>query len=257
SAARAAWQDDLVRLARVMVEQFFAAEHGLMWGAIHDPAQLEPGSRHTDFGHTIKALWMIYLVGQLAGHSDLVAFARRHAGPVLERAAQPSGCWGSGIKRDGSVDANGQWWIFAELDQAAATLAMREADHRPYVRYLDKSYRCWLARFVDRRDKGIWPFVPAGLTDEQFAEFIARWRPVKVFHWKSGYHAAEHALIALITTAALTGQQVTLHYAFAREPAPLSIQPYFFRGDITGRESVALPDHSDLRGVRVRFGNLR
>ena len=62
-AMNQAWQDDLQRLANVVRNRYFAPELGLFWGTLHDPAARRPGGRHVDFGHTIKALWMLYLAG--------------------------------------------------------------------------------------------------------------------------------------------------------------------------------------------------
>ena len=249
----AAWKRDLVGLARVIKDRYFAPEHGLFWGTIHDPEGRKLGSRHTDFGHTIKALWMIYLTGQLVGDRELVEFARAHSAKVLERAAQPSGCWASGLKPSGSIDGSSQWWIFAELDQAAATMALRESDHQRYARFLNKSYECWFTRFVDRERGGIWPFIPSNWTAETFE----LWDPLKIFHWKSGYHSMEHALVALLTTAGLTGQPISLYYAFETEPPDDRIQPYFFAGTIATKERVPLANAPGLRGTKVTFHSVR
>lgn len=247
------WQRDLVLLARVVKEQFFAPEHGMFWGTLHDPASRTLGSRHTDFGHSMKSLWMLYLTGQLTGQRDLIEFARPHVAPLLERAAQPSGCWASGLRPDGELDRGSQWWIFAELDQAAATLAGREPSPAPYARYLARSYDCWFTRFVDHRNHDVWPGIPPDWTETTFADR----QPLKIFHWKNGYHAMEHALVALITTAGLTGQNLPLYYAFVKPPPRPRIQPYYFRGTIADDRDHPLPHHPGLRGRRVEFRDLR
>ncbi len=258
-AAAAAWRRDLLALANVIKDRYFAPEHGMFWGVLHDPAERRLGGRHTDFGHSIKALWMLYLAGQALGEAGLVDFARPHVAPLLARAAQPSGCWGSEVRADGTVSRGSQWWISAELDQAAATLALREpADAggrapAAYAQYLPKSYACWLERFVDPVGKELWPFVPADWTPATFA----RGGPLKTFHWKNGYHGAEHALIALITTAGLTGQRLPLYFAFAAPPAAARIQPYYFRARIAARRDHPLPDHPGLRGTVVEFAEIQ
>jgi mannose/cellobiose epimerase-like protein (N-acyl-D-glucosamine 2-epimerase family) len=247
------WQHDLIELARVVKDRFFAPEHGMFWGTLHDPESRKLGSRHTDFGHSIKALWMLYLTGQRTGERDLVELARSRVGPLLARAAQPSGCWASGLRADGSLDRGSQWWIFAELDQAAATLAGREASAAPYASYLAASYACWFTRFVDHRHHEVWPSIPADWTAAMFDEHP----PAKLFHWKNGYHSLEHALIALITTAGLTGQHLPLYYAFVAVPPRDRIQPYYFAGTITDERTHPLPQHGGLHGRRVEFADLR
>jgi mannose/cellobiose epimerase-like protein (N-acyl-D-glucosamine 2-epimerase family) len=248
-----AWREDLRRLAGVVRHRYFAPEHGLFWGTLHDPAERRLGGRHVDFGHTIKALWMLYLAGQAVDEPDLVEFARRHAGGVLERAALPSGCWASGLRADGTLDAGQQWWVFAELDQAAATFALREPDGGRYARFLPPSHACWLERFVDRAHGGIWPGVPADWTPDTFAER----RPLKQFHWKSGYHEMEHALVAAITTAGLTERPLDLHYAFVVRPPTARIRPYLFAGRVAAEQPLPLPQHPGLAGVRVTFRDIR
>ncbi|HEX4422357.1 MAG TPA: AGE family epimerase/isomerase [Kofleriaceae bacterium] len=247
------WQRDLVLLAHVIKERFFAPERGMFRGTLNNPAEDNLGGRHNDFGHSIKALWMLYLTGQRTGQQDLVDFARPLVAPVLVRAAQPSGCWASGFKAGGSLDRSSQWWISAELDQAAATLAGREASAALYARYLAGSYACWFTRFVDHRDHDVWPSVPADWTPATFADH----GPLKIFHWKNGYHDMEHALVALITTAGLTGQPLPLYYAFVRPPARDRIQPYYFSGTIAGEREHPLPQHPGFHGRRVEFRELR
>lgn len=254
----ATWRRDVLTLARVIKERYFASEHGMFWGTLHDPAQKRLGGRHTDFGHSIKALWMLYLVGQTFGERELEDFARPHVAPLLSRAAQSTGCWASGYRGDGTLDAGSQWWVAAELDQAAATLALRapaENGRAPeaYLRYLPASYRCWLERFVDPNGKEVWPFLPPDFRPEQFAAG----GPPKAFHWKNGYHAAEHALVALLTTAGLRGEPVTLFYAFAREPVRAHVQPYYFRGEVLAERDHALVGALGLRGKAVTFSTVR
>jgi mannose/cellobiose epimerase-like protein (N-acyl-D-glucosamine 2-epimerase family) len=247
------WRRDLLLLARVVKDQFFAPEHGMFWGTLHDPASRTLGSRHTDFGHSMKSLWVIYLTGAWTGQRDLVEFARLHMGPLLERAAQPSGCWASGLGPDGALDRGSQWWIYAELDQAAATLAGREPSAAPYAGYLARSYACWFTRFVDHRHHDVWPFVPPDWTETSFDDRP----PAKIFHWKNGYHAMEHALVSLITTAGLTGQSLPLYYAFVKLPPRHRIQPYYFSGVIADQRDHPLPLHPGFQGRRIEFQNLR
>jgi len=179
--------------------------------------------------------------------------------PLLTRAAQPSGCWASEPRADGTVNASSQWWISAELDQAAATLALREpaaaGGRAPaaYARYLAGSYACWLERFVDPEGKELWPSVPADWTPATFAGG----GPPKAFHWKNGYHAAEHALVSLITTAGLTGQHLPLYFAFVKQPAAPRIQPYYFSGRVASRRDHPLPAHPGLHGTVVEFADIR
>jgi hypothetical protein len=163
------------------------------------------------------------------------------------------------VRADGSLNKDSQWWVFAELDQAAATLALREPAAAgglapaQFAQYLTRSYACWFERFVDPKGKELWPFVPADWTPTTFADGGGP----KAFHWKNGYHGAEHALVALITTAGLTGQRLPLYFAFATPPAASRIQPYYFRAGIASRRDHPLPAHPALRGTVVEFADIR
>jgi hypothetical protein len=95
--------------------------------------------------------------------------------------------------------------------------------------------------------------IPPAFTPETFA----RRAPLKQHLWKNGYHVMEHALVALITTAGLTGQRLALYYAFAAAPPRARIQPYYFTGAIAGERDHPLPNHPGLHGRRVEFEAVR
>jgi mannose/cellobiose epimerase-like protein (N-acyl-D-glucosamine 2-epimerase family) len=80
------WKDDLVHLATIMSEQFYTPDKNIFWGAITESKNKKLGTDHPDFGHSIKTLWLIYEVGKLTGHYDLVLFAQEAAPKILEAA---------------------------------------------------------------------------------------------------------------------------------------------------------------------------
>ena len=172
--------------------------------------------------------------------------------PAARSRGAALGAAGSGLRADGTIDRGSQLWIFAELDQAAATLAGRGPSAAPCARHLAGSYACWFTRFVDHRNHAVWPFVPADWTETSFD----RDPPLKLFHWKNGYHEMEHALVALITTAGLTGQDLPLYYAFVRPPVRSRIQPYYFSATIAGERDHPLPQHPGFHGRRIEFRDL-
>jgi mannose/cellobiose epimerase-like protein (N-acyl-D-glucosamine 2-epimerase family) len=237
---------DLARIARILVDRFWSEELGLFRGSIHDPLESGLGSRHTDFGHTVKALWMIERTGALLGDEKLASWARARIPGVLSRAFLPRhGCWASGLRRDGTLDAGVTWWISAELDQAAATLALTD---RRYTGYLERTYACWLDRLVDRESGEVWSWVD--LDDP------AR-RGAKQHLWKNGYHSAEHALVSYLTAQELHGKPATLHFAFGATPPADALRPYFFAGAPVRVDETALAGHPGLRRVTVDFRGLR
>ncbi|MCK6684465.1 MAG: hypothetical protein L6R30_18845 [Thermoanaerobaculia bacterium] len=239
------WRRDLARLSHIIKDRFFAPEHGLFWGSLHDPDDRVLGSHHTDFGHTIKSLWMLERVGRLTGQKDLVDFARAHAPAVFEKAYMPdTGCWASGLRRDGSLDVWLSWWTFAELDQAAATLALED---RAFTGYLEKTAGCWFEVLVDPEHGEVWG------SASPYDASKKRW---KAHLWKNGYHSAEHALVMYLTAQELHGKPGTLHFAFGtgREE---TLRPYFFSGEgkVTDRQTLA--SFPGRERVTVSFQGLR
>ncbi|HEX6100916.1 MAG TPA: hypothetical protein VF432_31650 [Thermoanaerobaculia bacterium] len=218
---RTEWKRDLARLADGMVARYWDEAEGMFRGTILEEGQKLLGSRHTDFGHTIKALWMIERVGRLTGRGDLVAFARRNAPRVLERAwVKASGCWATGIREDASLDRTLVWWSFAELDQMTATLALAD---REAARDLPAAYRCWFAKMVDPEHHEVWGFVDPDDPSRHFA---------KAHLWKNGYHSAEHALVGYLTAQELHGERAALWFAFDAKPA--DVRAYVFDGRVRG-----------------------
>jgi len=77
----------------------------------------------------------------------------------------------------------------------------------------------------------------------------------KVHPWKSGYHSAEHALVAYLTGQALRGEPATLYYALAEPTIP--VRPYFFSGRVVSSETAPLPGFGLLKKVRIAFTDVR
>ncbi|MFN7986869.1 MAG: hypothetical protein U0529_05320 [Thermoanaerobaculia bacterium] len=237
---------DLARIARILIDRFWSEELGLFRGTLHDPLDSGLGSRHTDFGHTIKALWMIERTGALLGDAKLSGWARERMPKVLERAFLPRyGCWASGVTRDGAIDAGVTWWIAAELDQAAATLALTD---RRYTGYLQRTWGCWLDLLVDREHGEVWSWADLDNPSR---------RGAKQHLWKNGYHSAEHALVSYLAAQEIHGKPATLHFAFAAMPPREELRPYFFSGEPSAVEERPIEGHPGLRRVDVAFRHLR
>lgn len=237
---------DLARISRILIDRFWSEELSLFRGSIHDPLESGLGSRHTDFGHTIKALWMIERTGALLGDAMLSAWARERMPKVLSLAFLPRfGCWASGLRYDGTLDAGITWWIAAELDQAASTLALTDSR---YTGYLERTWACWLERLVDRENGEVWSWVdlddPAG-------------RGAKQHLWKNGYHSAEHALVSYLTAQEIHRRPSTLHFALATTPPAPDLRPYFFSGTPQVVGDVRLGRFPGRRRVSVAFRDVR
>lgn len=237
---------DLARICRVLIDRFYSPEHGMFWGSLHDSAERVLGSRHTDFGHSVKAFWMIERTGRLLDDPSLVEFGRRGGAALLRKAFVPAtGCWASGFRRDGELDTGLTWWTFAELDQMAATLALETGEGRAY---LEKTYACWRERLVDTVHHEVWAFADPSDPGRHGG---------KAFQWKNGYHTAEHALVSYLAAQQLAGQPALLHFAFDAVPTRWSLRPYVFTGDVASVREAPLPTFPGRRNVTVSFTGIR
>jgi mannose/cellobiose epimerase-like protein (N-acyl-D-glucosamine 2-epimerase family) len=212
------WKADLVRLSRTMIRHFYVPAENLFYLTSDRPADLDPARTGTDFGHSIKALWMIRFTGLMSGDGDLVEFAERNGPRILERAFQAAnGSWASGVAAGGAVDLNKSWWIYAELDQFSATISLTDPLHG---RYLPATAAYWFSRFTDPYAGEVWTTVD-GRTGLPLADQPKQWP------WKNGYHSTEHAMVGYITSRQRESQPFELYYAY---PPDSGTRPYFFAG---------------------------
>ncbi len=235
------WTKDLHHLAAAMRDQFFGETYGLYWGAITDMEHRNLAnykgeeSPHTDFGHSIKTLWLTYRIGMLTDDMSLVNFARPNMYTILDRAYIPkTGSWARGFKPvgDGSgrwtLDPDKEWWSLAELDQAAATLALVDP---VFARVLPHTYDYWFRYMVDHKHGDVWHMVRAkdNKPDLSFP---------KQHSWKNAFHVFEHALVGYVTAQQLHDQPITLHYAFKGSVADDTIHPYLYFGEVVKRQTL-------------------
>jgi hypothetical protein len=105
-----------------------------------------------------------------------------------------------------------QWWVFAELDQAALTLAL--TDDFP----IPQTLKTILGKYTDRKNGEL-----------KFG--------TKTHLWRNGFHSTEHALIGSVLSEILrngnSGSGTVLYFAPA-EPEKMIYTPYLFGGDVGG-----------------------
>jgi hypothetical protein len=188
----------------------------------------------TDFGHTIKAYWMLSLIGRVIGDGALSGFARDNAAEILHRAFLPdTGSWATQPTCDPAphdLDRTSTWWMAAELDQAALTLGLAAPR---LLSYLPLTYRFWTWHMVDHAHGEVW--------DEVALPGLAPRLP-KVHLWKNGFHTAEHALVGYIAASAARSAPVTLHFAFRGCKLPTVLRPYYFDGTLSSHAEAPMPD---------------
>ncbi len=240
------WKRELIGLSNIMIEKFWSEKDGLFFTAANTPDDQDLTKTAVDFGHSIKALWMIRFTGLLNQDDFLVSFAEERAAKVLERAWLPDcRCWANGLTPQG-IDINKDWWISAELDQYSGTLSLKDP---AYADRLAGSYQYWLTYITDPLYGEVWNTVD-GVTNLP----VKGWP--KAWPWKSAYHSFEHALVAYLTTSQLQGEPATLYFAFKEAPPAAGlIRPYFLSGDLAGFDSWLNDEFGAIH--QVKFSGLK
>lgn len=229
--AQTKWRTDLKWLTEQMLALYHDKQQMRFYGGIHHKAAKLPNARHNDYGHTIKGYWMTYLVGRLLGNSEWISLAQTGMAKTLERASFTmfvEELWNEQQESQlanqlGEIDElavwkgseNGlgiDWWQWAELDQAALTLALAQP-HNP----------TWLKT----AQQSVFIFIE-GWFDDEYGE--AGW--LKQFHWKNGFHTSEHALVGYILSQALKDEPVHLYFAPYKQ-AQGHYTPYYYQAKHT------------------------
>jgi mannose/cellobiose epimerase-like protein (N-acyl-D-glucosamine 2-epimerase family) len=241
------WQAGMRRLIDIMRAEFYSEEEGLFFTEAPSRDALSSQRQAVDFGHSIKAFWMIRAAAQQLGDDELVRWAEQGGLRVLDKAylAEP-GTWANGLGKGGTLELDKDWWIYNELDQFTATLAMSHPEASKLQAKLSKTQTWYLEHFVDRTHGEVWTAVTADGRPK--TDLPKKWP------WKSAYHVFEHALVNYIAGSQVRGQPIVLHYAFAGEQDRSTIHPYFYRGEIQTVESL-----NELQGTvqRVTFKAVR
>ncbi|MCX9157362.1 hypothetical protein OPU71_14630 [Niveibacterium sp. 24ML] len=235
---RARWQADMRRLTGAIRSQFCSADAPRCAGTLGDAAASQPGARHNDFGHTGKAFWMTWLAAEQTGDTALADWAREQGRAVLRDAyVQRNGSWARRWTANG-VQPGNDWWIYAELDQLAATLAQRG---RGDAAWLARTWPYWFDHFVEAGVPEVWGSVsPTGEPDRN---------ELRQHQWKNGYHAMEHALVSYITAESLAGKPAQLYFAPSAKGAALPA--YYYGG------TAAQPRIETRKGGKVLVADIR
>lgn len=218
-----AWRRDMIHLADVIRTRYYSEEFNVFWGRVDRDGDKRLGSPHVDFGHTIKTLWMLYLIGEQHDRSDLSHFAEERARKVLAEAFYPAyNTWIEKKLEGGALGLDRVWWVHCELDQAAATFMLK--DPHSYRTELSATYRYWREHFVDQTNGEVWHSL--------VGEMPGTPAFIKAHLWKNGFHSLEHALVGYVTAAAMYRKPAKLWFAFAQPPPDDMIHPYLFRGQM-------------------------
>jgi mannose/cellobiose epimerase-like protein (N-acyl-D-glucosamine 2-epimerase family) len=222
------WKNDLRKIVNILINRFYSERYGFFWGVDSNSASLQLAVDHTDFGHSVKTMWLIYRIGLLVGEPAFVTFAREKIDRILNEAyLEETKSWGRRFNADGTVDEDKEWWICAELDQACALLSLNDPS---YLSYLNNTHAFWLKYMVDKENGEIWHMLD-GKTNKPVLKFP------KVHSWKTSLHSFEHALFGYIISSQIKGKSFPLYYAFPEEKFSKSrVRPYCFDANIVSHE---------------------
>lgn len=241
-ARRMQMLDDMRTLTDTLIARFWS--DGIFWG-VHD-RQGAYGTRHVDFGHTLKSYWMVFQVDKRLPGAPYRQFIEAHAAAWVERAFDADfGRWAKRPTGATGVEYGSDWWIYAEADQLAAALSL--VDPR-FVDRLDATAGNWLTDYVD-------PLPPHGIIPgiRRDGSPAAAWRrsdTAKCNVWKNGYHATEHALILYLHGRDLEDRPATLHFAVDPDAVQSFVaRPYVFEGIEVARRP---GDRVDVGGISLQ-----
>lgn len=224
---RDVWKQRLLKLGHIMMDQFYSPRTEMFWGAITSASIKHWGTPHTDFGHSVKAFWLISLIGSLNDDYEMFVSAEVRAAQILEWAyIERTGGWARAFASDGTLDEDKEWWICCELDQVAGALALADP---AYARYIITTSAYWFKYMVDHQNHEIWHMV-SGNTNLPVAGYP------KQHSWKNALHSFEHAMVSYIFAQQLHQQPVKLHFAWKARPADEDLHPYFYQGKVLSVE---------------------
>jgi hypothetical protein len=247
--ARERWLKEMTMLANTMKSDYYNQDLNQFWGRIDSPEYMKLGQPHVDFGHTIKTLWVMLEMGLRFDNPALRDFAMSNMPRVFrESYSKDYNTWIEKKLEGGKMGTDRIWWLHDELDQAAATLSLKDPS---YVKYLIPAYHYWFFEFVDQSGKDVWH----GLTGEPGQP--GKPMLLKAHLWKNAFHDFEHALVGYVTSQAIRGEPVRLYYAFEKLPASNMIQPYFYAAKIDKIQNTGEKVLGNLTKVVVDFKEIK
>lgn len=237
------WKKDMKKIADILIIQFYSEKYQFFWGTENEAASMSLGTDHTDFGHSVKTFWVILKIGELLGEPFYIEFARSRIDKILKDAyIKETGAWARRINEDGTLDTDKEWWILAELDQAAEILSIHDPS---YYEYLNTTQRYWLEKMVDHEYGEIWHMVN-GKDDKPVLQYP------KIHNWKTSLHSFEHALFSYMTSAQIKDRSFELYYALPEweRVSHRTVAPYMFFGNVVaieeGAKTESLPDGNQI-----------
>lgn len=236
-------------LAYSIKDNFYSEDYNIFWGSLNKKEM----QGHTDFAHSIKTFWMLYVTAKLIDDKKLENFAKEGAEKLLKTAfVKENGSWASKYKNEKlEIDRSAFAWHNAELDQMTATLSFEDSTF--YSKYLKYTYPYFERYMIDHENKGTYW---ARLEDGKPLElgFRSGWH-------MANFHDLEHALIGYLSTANYHGDDIELFFAFDKniELESETINPYHYNADVNEIKKFKFdnPMFSNLVKTKVIFDKIK
>jgi|GEM_PF-349435 len=242
---------DMRTLGDVIVQHFH--QDGLVWGV--STKRGEYRSKHADFGHAMKSIWMLLQLDKRLPDHPFHDFVTATADALVARAFDSeNGRWAKRPLSATTVEYGSDWWIYAEADQLTATLNLVDAR---YDGLLAKTQANWVSGYVDRVYAG--EVIPGIRRDGTPVYGWPVGDTAKCNEWKNGFHSTEHALVLSILGKQREGEQVGVSFAVPPEDVATFIaRPYIFDGREVRREPGATVEVGGrtLQVVKVFFRDI-
>jgi len=244
------WKKDLEEIVYILISRFYSERYQFFWGQDTTSSSQTLGTNHTDFGHSVKTMWVIFRIGVLLKKTDYMLFAQEKIDKILKEAyIEKDQCWGRRFDEHGQMDKDKEWWILAELDQATEILALNDPS---YLEYLNHTNSYWFTYMVDHENGEIWHMVD-GETNQPVLCYP------KAHSWKNALHSFEHALFGYMTSSQIKEKDFSLFYAFVEEEEAKKAEPYLFLANKSNiqfyQELSFLKDRN--RVVEITYNSLR
>lgn len=216
------WTNTIKKTIKMINDHFYVKNGNKFWGCIdnNECFNTETG-KHLDYGHRVKSFWMEYLAARGTKDSNLEEFAIKGIKDTLNEALANNKIeWFESNNKE-----QASWWVYAELDQSALTLALEDKYTMPNT----------LFNWINDR------------TDQVYGEMNDG---LKTHFWRSAFHSTEHALVGYITsqgiranyckqsTGCLRDNQVNLYFAPAISSSKMVYTPYLYSGNILSDKQI-------------------
>lgn len=230
------WTKAVKQTISMINDNFYDQKKNKFIGCLHDQECFnEHSGRHTDYGHSVKTFWMEHIAASILNDQKLLDFSNKGIKHILKQAlAKNNSQWFGSIDKE-----EASWWIGAELNQSALSLA------------LDKSYKMPNTLYPWLNDK----------VDKKYGELDYG---LKTHLWRNAFHSTEHALVGYITTqgiraadckrssGCLRDNEVDLYFAPSENLKEVIYTPYLYSGDVKKAEFI----DKEYGVIKVTFENI-